>query len=350
MNLQSITLQNFRNYTKRQFTFEENVTVFLGPNGIGKTNVLEAIYLLATGDSFKTEKDIQLTTFEKEITRVTGKTVNETLEVVLASGDLANNTFSKRYLVNGVARRVADFAGHITVVLFSPADLDIVTGSPGQRRRFLDQTISQVDHEYRISLASYTKAIRQRNALLEQARETGVHNAKLFSYWDQLVITHGNILTKKREEFIEFSNAHAKEIMNMTIVYDRSEISIERLEKYAKAEIGAGVTLVGPHRDDFYINMYDKKKQPHDLKFFGSRGQQRLGMLQLKLLQLAFMEKATLIRPLLLLDDIFSELDENHIDLVFKMTEKQQTFLTTTHEEFLPNRILGTMQMVTLGE
>ena len=120
----------------------------------------------------------------------------------------------KKFLVNGVAKRRVDFAGHFLAVLFSPQDLEIIVDSPSLRRNFLDQILEQVDRNYRVAVIAYTKALRQRNALLEQARETGLRNEKQFEYWDNLVIENGNIITAKREEFINFLNSSAKDIFD----------------------------------------------------------------------------------------------------------------------------------------
>ncbi len=337
MILENIALQNFRSYTKSNFSFSPGTTVIVGPNTSGKTNFIEAIYLLATGKSFRAEKDVELIRFGEELGRVKGKIDDTELEVVLT-------TQLKKYLVNGVAKRRVDFVGNLTAVLFSPADLEIIIDSPGIRRNFLDQAIIQVDREYRQAHLIYTKAIRQRNALLQKAKETGIRNQKMFDYWDNLVILHGQIITNKREEFIAFINKSKKYVFELFITYDKSVISKERLLQYKDAEVGAGVTLVGPHRDDFLVFMDADK----EVKSFGSRGQQRLAVLQLKLLEMQHIEETTGKKPLLLLDDIFSELDNGHIQMVSQMIGKNQTILTTTHKEFVGNKFLKEASMIEL--
>lgn len=342
MFLKHLSLQNFRNYTKSNFTFSEKTTVILGSNTSGKTNLLEAIYFLARGESFKAEKDIEVIHFGEEVARVSGKTEDETLEVVIASNQ-------KKYLVNGVSKRKIDFAGLLTCVIFSPMDLDIIVDSPSLRRRFLDGVLLQVDREYRLASIDYTKALRQRNALLEYA-SVGSHSEKQFEYWDSLLIKNGQMLTKKREELIAFFNTEEKDIFDFAVSYDKSVVSKERLLQYEDAERAAGVTLVGPHRDDFSVAMFNNKVQTtHDVKLFGSRGQQRLAILQLKLLELSFMEQKLGEKPVLLLDDIFSELDTEHIDLVSRMIAGQQTIITTTHKEFIDKKFLKKANVVELG-
>lgn len=343
--LKSISLQNFRSYEKQEFSFEDT-TLIVGPNTSGKTNLIEGIYLLSNGKSFRTEKDLQMIRFGKEIGRVKGIIEDNELEIVITNGLVNGKSQYKKFLVNGVAKRRVDFASNFSAVLFSPQDLDIIIDSPSLRRNFLDEVLEQTDRSYRASLISYIKALRQRNALLERTRESGITNEKQLEYWDNLVIDNGNLITKKRQEFIDFVNSENKDIFDFTINYDKSVISKERLLQYKQQEILAGITLVGPHRDDFSAFMLDTKKIAHDVKYFGSRGQQRLVILQLKGLELLFIEKALGKRPTLILDDIFSELDKGHINLIFDQIGKQQTILTTTHEEFIPKKLLSKMKVI----
>lgn len=346
MYLKHLSLQNFRSYSKSTFAFSEGVTVILGPNTAGKTNLLEAIHLLSTGKSFKSQQDEDLIRFDQSLARVEGNLDDETnIAVVVGKGEaFGKQNLVKKYLVNNVPKRRVDFASFLPVVFFSPVDLALVTDSPGNRRRFLDHVLEQADREYRLSLVVYEKALRQRNALLQKTRETGVRNKKLFEYWDELVILHGQRITEKREDFISMLNNTKKQVFEFSITYDKSVISKERLEQYKDAEVGAGVTLVGPHRDDLFVYMDTDK----EVKSFGSRGQQRLAVLQLKLLEMQYIEEVLDKKPLLLLDDIFSELDSGHIELVSEMIGSNQTILTTTHKEFAGNKFLKGVDMIEL--
>src|ERR1035437_1543444 len=350
MTLKSISLQNFRSYLAEEFKFNGDTMVIIGPNTSGKTNLIEAIFLLATGKSFRTDKDIQMINFKQDLARVKGKADETSLEVMITNGQLGGQQSQyKKFLVNGVAKRRVDFVENFPAVLFSPEDLDIIVDSPSLRRKFLDNVLEQVDREYRLAIISYTKGLRQRNALLENIRETGIRNEKQFEYWDNLIIEFGEKITKKREEFIEFVNNETKDIFDFVAIYDKSVISKARLLQYKEAEVASTVTLVGPHRDDFSVSMYDNtRKTTHDIKFYGSRGQQRLAILQLKILELLFIEKRLGQRPVLLLDDIFSELDEGHIELILEMIGLQQTIITTTHKEFIPSKVLNKMQVIRL--
>ena len=352
--LLNISLQKFRNYKKATFELG-NSTIIIGPNTTGKSNLIEAIFLLSSGKSFRAEKDLQMVAYGAEMGRVSAKQSSDkpNLEVVVTIGEVAGvKTQHKRYFVNGVAKRRLDFVGNLPSVLFSPQDLEIIVGGPNLRRSFLDNVLEQTDRVYRIALLGYKKALKQRNALLELAkkrregRRPGEPLARReIEYWDSLVIRNGNVLTIKREEFINHLNSTKKDTFEMNLVYDKSEISRDRLDKYSEAEQAAGITLVGPHRDDF-ICYFDKYRE---LKLFGSRGQQRLGVLQLKLLELDYVRDRVENEPLLLLDDIFSELDEDHIMLILNTLGDSQTIITTTHEEFIPAKIKSKMEVIELN-
>ncbi|RJQ38177.1 hypothetical protein C4559_02305 [Candidatus Microgenomates bacterium] len=407
MFLKILFLQNFRSYSKSEFNFNKKTTLIVGPNTSGKSNIIESIYLLSTGKSFRAGKDFEMIRFGEEMGRVKAQIQNskfkiqncegeepfssfpgektsntlEDLEVVLTTGLVSGiATPLKKYLLNGVSKRRVNFASNLKTVLFSPQNLDIIIGSPSLRRNFLDEVLEQADQEYRLAIINYFKALRQRNALLEKAKDTGYKNEKLFEYWDDFLIKNGEVITKKREQLIEFINKEEKEIFNFQAIYDHSIISKERLLQYKDAELWSGVTLVGPHRDDINIRIdanmpgchaefisaskkygsgilkqvQDNKVQVKDInnkidiKYFGSRGQQRLAILQLKMLQILYIEKASNDRPLLLLDDIFSELDEGHINLVLKMIQGQQTIITTTHKDFIPENLLKDVHVVEL--
>ncbi len=346
MYLNNISLQNFRNYEKKEFKFGKDTTLIIGPNTAGKSNLIEAIFFFVTGKSFRVDNDEQLINFDKDIGRINGKTQDKKLEVMITKGGIGGHLRPfKKYLVNGVVKRKVDFVGNFFAVLFAPSDLEIIIGGPSKRRDFIDNILVQTDRDYRLALTFYEKGLRIRNALLHKIKETGVRSEKEFAYWDNLLIVQGQKITKKREDFIEYLKKSKKEIFNFEIFYDKSTISRDRLLQYKDAEVGSGVTLVGPHRDDFILSL-----KGNDIKFFGSRGQQRLTVLQLKLLELNFIEQATQNKPTLLLDDIFSELDAEHINLVLDMIGAQQTIMTTTHEEFIPKKLLKQVNVIELAK
>lgn len=229
--LQKLRLSNFRNFPDRVLEFSDSVTVIVGPNASGKTNILESIFLLSTGKSFKAKIEEEMINYNENLSRAKALlTPKSTLEVVLTKGSAFSGR--KKLLVNGVSKRLVDFAGNLKVVLFGPWDMDLVTDSPSVRRKFLDTVLSQVDREYRRSLLSYEKGLRVRNKLLWQIREAsaiaGVNavNRNQLLFWDKLLIKNGDYIAGKREEFINFVNA-TPSINNedFKLEYDKSAIS-----------------------------------------------------------------------------------------------------------------------------
>jgi len=325
--IKSIKLSDFRNFKSKSLEFSDKITVISGPNATGKTNILESLFLLSTGRSFKAKLEVEMIKYEEELARIDGVVPNSLkLEAIITAGE--NGWPRKRLLVNGLPKRLIDFAGSFKTVLFGPWDMDLVTASPSLRRKFLDGVLSQVDREYRRSILSYEKGVRQRNSLLFRIREEGVSRSQLL-FWNQLLIKNGNYITDKREEFIQFVNsAHGLQTTDYSLEYDRSVISEGRLEQYKDEEVVAATTLVGPHRDDFVF----LKNNGRELAAYGSRGEQRMGILWIKMAELAFVEEKTGEKPTLLLDDIFSELDEEHREVVFSIAKGQQTIITTADE------------------
>jgi DNA replication and repair protein RecF len=271
---------------------------------------------------------------EKEIARVAAK-AGEKLETVLTRGlitrgGISERTARKRLLVNGVSKRLVDFAGILKTVIFRPQDMDLVTESPTLRRKFMDTVLAQVDREYHRATLSYEKGLRRRNKLLFRIREEGISRSHLF-FWDKLLIKNGDYITKKREELIDFINETEKLGGNyFRIEYDKSVISESRIEQYKREEVAAATTLVGPHRDDMVF--FDKER---DLAKYGSRGEQRMAVLWLKIAELSFIEDKTKEKPTLLLDDIFSELDHEHRKLVMDLANNQQTIISTADPHYL---------------
>jgi DNA replication and repair protein RecF len=344
-----LKLSDFRNFKAKSLEFSDKVTLIIGPNASGKTNILESIFLLSTGRSLKAKVEDEMVNYKRDLTRVKGLLSNDVvLEAIVTRGLIDIGTprpekvARKKLLVNGVPKRMTDFSGNLKTVLFGPWDMDLVTESPSLRRKFLDTVLSQVDREYRRSILSYEKGVRQRNRLLFRIREEGISRSQL-SFWNQLLIKNGDYISVKRGEFIEFVNRrHGLNSQSFQLEYDRSVISEGRLEQYKEEEVAAATTLVGPHRDDFSF-----KEGPRDLSSFGSRGEQRMGILWLKMAELAFIEEKSGEKPTLLLDDIFSELDHEHRDIVVGLTKNQQTIITTADPHFVGK--LKKVEKVILG-
>lgn len=338
--IKNIKLINFRNFKNKEIDFLPGITLILGPNASGKTNILESLYFLSTGKSFKANLEAEVINYKKDIARISGTLSEIKLETVITNGVIdiggarPEKAPRKKLLVNGVPRRMLDFAENFKAVLFGPWDMDLVTESPSVRRKFLDSVLSQVDKEYRRSILSYEKGLRQRNRVLLDIREGNTTRDRLF-FWNQLLVKNGDHITKKREEFINFVNNLNFQInsLKLNLFYDRSVISNGRLEEYKDEEVLAATTLVGPHRDDFTFN-----KGERSLSSFGSRGEQRMAVLWIKMAELSFIEEKTEERPTLLLDDIFSELDDEHKSIVLGIADKQQTIITTADEHFLKKK------------
>jgi len=349
MNLNSLSLQNFRNYKKQVFSFSDNIGLIVGKNGSGKTNILEAIYLLATGRSFRATKEQQMILYGEEIGRVIGLVEGVSLEIVLTTGEVGGQRApSKKYVINGLGKRKMDFVGQVRAVLFRPEDIELVLGSPAERRHYLNDVLEQVDREYRRSSLAYQKGLRQRNKLLERIREREAERKQLL-FWDQILLRNGEVIFKKRQEFIEFINQKLQgKTSELQLNYDFSAISPARLRQYADREVGAASTLVGPHRDDFEFILKRRGKLKKDLAIYGSRGEQRMAILAVKLNELEFIEEVTKDKPLLLLDDIFSELDEENRDVVLKLLDKHQTIITTTDEKLVPAKFKKKVEIMRL--
>ena len=340
-----LRLNAFRNFKTKLLEFSDGVSVIIGPNASGKTNILESIFLLSTGKSFRAHLEEEMVNYDTDISRIKGRTKSDgeinDLEVILTRGliDIGKSApekvARKRLMLNGVAKRLVDFAGNFRVALFGPWDLDLVTESPSLRRKFLDTVLSQVDREYRRASLSYEKGLRQRNKLLLRIREEGLSRSQLL-FWDRLLVKNGDYIAHAREEFIGFINATSElDDQSFSLEYDKSAISEARLEQYAEEEVAAATTLVGPHRDDIIFQIRVAKAENRNLATYGSRGEQRMGVLWLKLAELAFVEAKTGERPTLLLDDIFSELDHKHREIVIKVAQNQQTVITTADPHFI---------------
>jgi len=335
MYLTKIKLTNFRNITNKELSFGK-ATVLLADNTRGKTNILEAIFYLSTGRSFRAEKESEVIRADAQFADIEGMIVSKEektkLRVFISN---ENETKKKMMQVNGVNRNLSNFSGHLKVIIFTPENFDILYGSPTIRRRYLDSILVQVDRKYARSLSQYKKVTYQRNRLLERIRERKAQVNEL-DYWNRKLIELGRLIQETRYQLISFldvqlnnySFLHRKQ-KRISLIYESNLVNEERLIRYQPREIEAGVTLIGPHRDDLGVNLEGKK-----IITFGSRGEQRLAILSLSLTALEFVEHMVNKRPLLLLDDIFSELDAYHRSSVLEVVKKQQTIITTTDWEF----------------
>jgi len=339
MYLRTLHLQNFRKFSSQQIDFNVTTTLLSGKNGSGKTSVLEAVYLLGSGESFRAGKVDEMIGFNQEISRVQAELVDQDqdeirVEVLLTRGEVQGKKTAKRlYSVNEVKKRKKDAIGKINAVIFRPEDMRLVEGSPARRRQFLDMALSLMVKGYASSLSTYDQALLKRNRLILQVREGEMPKAVL-SFWTAQLIKHGSILQIARQQFLhDFSSVEFP--VSFKAQYLESLINQDRMDQYADREIAAGHTLIGPHKDDFIVNFQDPdlQQESFDIAIFGSRGQQRLAVLWLKICELNLLEKTTGQKAILLLDDIFSELDQDGRDQVLSLINGRQTIITTADKK-----------------
>lgn len=335
--LKRLALENFRNYENYALDFSLT-NILVGPNGIGKTNLLEAIFLLSTGRSWRTFREGDLIFFEKELAKISAKTTNEKellLEMIIQRQKSPEYPQVKIIKINGLRKRLVNLLGQMPVVLFSPEEIELVEGSPSRRRRFLDILLCQIDKKYTLVLGDLIKIIRGRNKLLYFIKINRSETKEL-AFWNEKLVTLGSFIIKKREKIFEAINEQLSTIYqsitgnkeNLKLKYRQSvkpENFAITLSQNQTQEIERTATLYGPHRDDF-VFLLDER----NLASFGSRGEYRSAVLTLKMAELIILEKEINKKPILLLDDIFSELDDNRRKHLAKIIGENQTIITTT--------------------
>lgn len=366
MHLIRLSLEHFRNYEKQDLTLAPGPVLFVGDNAQGKTNLLEAVFLLATGRSERAATDADFIAWDvrdgpQPYARVTGTAIRQrdgtsgprdvTVEVtVLGRPGAAGLVASRRVKLDGVPKRASDVAGAIAAVLFTTDDMELVKGAPGGRRRYLDVMLSQADRTYARALPRYTKVVVQRNALLKRAQE-GAADPDELAYWDEEMAREGATLLVQRagaaERLAESAAAlHAR----LSGARERFALSYEprfvegwpagriagtsgdevaavllnRLRATHQRDVAAGLTLVGPHRDDLAMQLDGEPAAA-----FASRGQQRTAALALRLAEARFLFERSGEQPVLLLDDILSELDEGRRTAVRSAIEADQALITS---------------------
>ena len=341
MFLKSLQLTNFRSYTHLDLNFDQRSTILVGNNAAGKSNLLEAIYLLSTTKSQRVETEDELIKEGEKFLRVEGFLDEPDTELlVIINRPTTEVSFRKKVLVNGISRRIVDFIGNLPAVIFYPSDINMVTGSPSLRRWHLDLGLAQVDTDYKKALTLYEQFLTARNRVLKRIRED---HGKLdeLDYWTKGLVENGQMVSKKRQAFFEFIDSLEKPLGEFKFDYKQSPISVERLLETNGREVAAAATLIGPHRDDFEVLLDGR-----NLAQFGSRGEQRTATLAFKLAQLEYMAKILGKRPILLLDDIFSELDVSHRAHVVEIVGKQQTIIATVELENIPKSFLDSARIL----
>lgn len=344
MIVKSLDLENFRNHKRTKISFSDSFNIIFGDNGQGKTNILEAIYLCASGRSHRTAKDSELIRFTCSSYKV---------ETLVKNNGLDKNIFieyhedqKKQIKINEIPlHKIGALMGKLYAVLFSPEDLFIVKQGPMERRRFVDITLSQIKPSYFYDLQQLSKILKQRNSLLKILNKN-IALIDTMDIWNQklaevsaAILTARQIFSKKLSELAQ--NQHKfltveKEIISFDYhcnipVSDGAEkseiidIYLKQLEKNITRDIALGYTSAGPHRDDYDISINGTS-----LKLFGSQGQQRSSVLSLKIAEIELIYNETGEYPVLLLDDVMSELDENRQKYLMDSIKNVQTFITCT--------------------
>ncbi len=337
--INALALQNFRNFTLHSLEFAHS-NLLVGDNGVGKSSVIEALHLLATAESFRAGKVEEMIRLGAELGRVKAKVAwynpssakeeQVTLEIMLTRGLVqGKRTQSRLFSVNEVRRRRRDFLPYFKAVVFRPEDLRLVEGSPSRRRHFLDETLSMTFPVYQSALGRYEQVLKRRNRLLQHINE-GREQRSSLQFWDSNLLRAAEVLQQQRTDFIDF----IRQVMfpfALDIEYLPSLLSESRMQEYLEREIIVGHSLIGPHKDDFELKFSEPEKNIDRLSLlaYGSRGQQRLGVLWLKLAQLQFLTARVGYRPVLLLDDIFSELDAHSKAMVLSLIDDYQTVMST---------------------
>ncbi len=343
MIIKSIELKNFRNYEDLNISFDEGTNIFYGDNAQGKTNILEAAYVSGTTKSHKCSKDKEMIRFGEQEAHIRTIVLKNGKEYQIDMHLKHNKT--KGIAINKVPiRKASELFGILNMVFFSPEDLNIIKNGPSERRRFLDSELCQLDRIYLSDLTTYNKILNQRNKLLKDI----VYRPDLkdtLPIWDLQLAETGKKIIKRRKQFVEelseivyrnhYHISGGKEELILKYDPDVDDIFFEdELLRVRERDLKQCMTSVGPHRDDLLFSIQDI-----DIRKFGSQGQQRTSALSLKLSEIELVKKAIHETPVLLLDDVLSELDSNRQNYLLNSIHDTQTLITCTGlDEFVKNR------------
>lgn len=343
MIIKSIELQNFRNYEDLNISFDEGTNIFYGDNAQGKTNILEAAYLSGTTKSHKCSKDKEMIRFGEQESHIRTVVVKKDKEYQIDM-HLKNNR-SKGIAINKVPiKKASELFGILNMVFFSPEDLNIIKNGPAERRRFLDSELCQLDKIYLSDLTTYNKILNQRNKLLKDM----VYRPDLkdtLPVWDMQLVETGRKIIRRRKQFVDELNEIVHDIHyrisgekeDLLLQYEPSIEDIffeDELSRVKERDMRQCMTSVGPHRDDLLFSIREV-----DIRKFGSQGQQRTSALSLKLSEIELVKRSIHDTPVLLLDDVLSELDSNRQNYLLNSIHDTQTLITCTGlDEFVKNR------------
>lgn len=355
--IERLSAQHLRGYASLDVAFGPGAQLVVGPNAAGKTSLLEAIVLLGWGRSHRTTADGELIRWGQDVARVEGRVGDEVLEVAITRSGADGRGGRKRIRVNGVGRRAAALGRSLRVVLFAPEEMLLVIGAPGLRRAAIDSLAAARFPAYADDLATYGRTLQQRNSLLRAIREETATRDQL-RFWDATFVETGGRVVAARLELLEtlagpLASAHreiapdeaASGVLGLRYVSNAPagvgetprDALARRLVETAEKELWNGSTVIGPHRDDLAFELAGR-----DLASFASRGQQRTAILAFKLAELDLLTELDGRPPLLLLDDVFSELDpERRAHLVRRIAALPQAFVTTTTRDDLDPELLA---------
>ena len=340
MYINKIKLSNFRNYDEQEIKLAPNINIFYGDNAQGKTNIIESIFLCSIGKSFRTNKEIELIKFNKDIASVYIEYEKSDRDGKIKI-DLSNK---KNIYINGIKiKKLSELLGKINTVIFTPDDINILKDGPQKRRRFLDIMIGQLRPNYIHILNMYNKTLEQRNNYLKQIKENN-KKEEMLDIWDEKLAEYGEKIYIYRNEFIEKIKSKIDKI-HKKITNEKEEIKIEYIsncitkEEYIKLlnsrrklDIIKGYTTKGIHRDDFLVYINDEL-----VNIYGSQGQNRTVILSLKISELQVIYDEIGEYPILLLDDFMSELDEKRRKNFLESIENTQVIITCTDKINIPN-------------
>lgn len=344
--IDSLDLKNYRNYDILDMNFDKNVNIIYGDNAQGKTNILESIYMCATSRSHRGSKDKEMIRFGESESHIKANVVKNNINYRIDMHLKGNK--AKGIAINGIPiKKAVDLFGIIQIVLFSPEDLNIIKNGPSERRRFMDMELSQLDKIYLSNLVNYNKVLNQRNKLLKDiAFSPSEQLMQTLDIWDMQLVKYGSLIIKGRKIFIEkintiISDIHSRltgGIENIKVCYvpdvDVNDFE-EEVRNSRQKDIKYKVTGKGPHKDDLIFLIND-----NDVRKYGSQGQQRTAALSLKLSEIELVKLVIKDTPVLLLDDVLSELDSNRQNFLINSIGDIQTIVTCTGlEEFINNRM-----------
>ena len=334
MYIESVQLKNFRNYQSLELEFDQGTNILFGDNAQGKTNVLEAVYLCGTTKSHKGSKDREMIHFDEEESHIRMIVQKEHISYKIDMHLKKNK--AKGIAINGIPiKKARELFGIVNFVFFSPEDLNIIKNGPGERRRFLDMELCQLDRIYLNDLANYNRIVNQRNKLLKDlAFQPGLQDT--MDIWNQQLANHGKKIIEKRYSFVkELKELIQKIHQNLTGGTEKLEVAYEpnvesdnferELQRQNGRDIQLKTTTVGPHRDDLCVTV-----NGIDIRKYGSQGQQRTAALSLKLAEIYLVKKLIKDTPVLLLDDVLSELDRNRQNYLLDSIHDIQTLITCT--------------------